>query len=434
MKKLLSMLLILSLSLSLASCAAAEGAVEITLWHSMSDEAGVLLNRYVDDFNKTIGAEKGISVEAVFQGKYSDAVTKMNSVLNAARYHELPDVMNLDATGKLSYYYSDAAYTVDEAIKDDPAYDLTQLLPAALGNWNFAGTQLGLPFATSTTVLYYNKTLLDQYALSAPETFDDIIAVSGALKGESGVAVYAAIPNTPTLANWLGQLGSFLVDHKNGSEAAATALECVENGALAKFLTAWKAMYEAGALNNLDGTSDAFVTGQLALYTTSSSNISSVLGKVDGAFDVGVACYPRVNAEASVGATVSGSCMVMFDKGDDAKKKAAWEFVKYMTSAAVQADFAVGTGYTPSNIGAADIEAYKTLVEAQPQFGVALEQLSLTPPDMRSVTVGPAIDFYYAIQDCVSAMLNENWTVEDAVATMEDELNGLLYQYNLANQ
>lgn len=430
-KKILCALIALLLMLS--SCALAEDAVKITFWHSMSDEAGVLLKGYVDAFNQTVGAEKGIEVEAVFQGKYSDAVTKMNGVLNTARYGELPDVMNLDATGKLSYYYSDAAYTLDDALADDPSYDISAILPAALANWSFSGTRLGMPFATSTTLLYYNKTLFDRYALAAPDTFEGIIAAAEALRGED-ITVYAAIPNTPTIANWLGQLGSDLVDHKNGTEAAATQLDCIDNGALMTFLSAWKGMYQSGALVSTDGSSDAFVTGRLALYTTSSSNITSVLNKVGDGFSVGVAFYPRVNAEASVGATVSGSCLCMFDKGDDEKKKAAWEFVKYMTSAEVQADFAVGTGYAPSNLGAMEMDVYKALVEGKPQYGVALEQLALTPESMRSVTVGPSIDFYYAIQDCVSAMLKEDWTAEETVEIMADELNGLIYQYNLANQ
>ena len=37
----------------------------------------------MQDFNETIGKEKNIVVTPVYQGKYSDSVTKMNSVLSA---------------------------------------------------------------------------------------------------------------------------------------------------------------------------------------------------------------------------------------------------------------------------------------------------------------------------------------------------------------
>lgn len=437
-RKLTALLLILSLLLSLCACSAGAETTQITFWHSMSDNAGVLLEKYIEAFNATVGKEKGIEVELVFQGSYADATTKMNSMLNANQLATLPDVMQLDATGKVSYYASGVAYTVDQAKKDDPAFDTDALLDAAMGNWNFAGTQLGLPFAASTTVLFYNKSLLDSVNLPAPETFEDIIALAAALpqRTETGAELvpYAALPNTPTLANWLGQLNSFVVNHKNGSEASATQLACIENGALADFLTEWKKMYDAGALKNTGASSDAFVAGQLALYTSSSSNVTSLLNKIGGSFEMGVAFYPKVKDDASFGATVSGSCLVMFDKQDEMKKAAARELLLYLTGAPVQADFAVGTGYIPVHEQAVNEAVYQQLLQEYPQYQVGLEQLAVTPADMRSVTVGPSTDFYYAIQNCVSDMLEYGDDVETTVEIMADELGGLLYQYAQANQ
>ena len=93
---------------------------KIVFWHSMSEEAGTLMDSYVKSFNETIGKEQGIEVEAVFQGTYAESVTKMNSVLSAGQDETLPDVLQLDATGKVSYLAAEADYTVDEALKDHP--------------------------------------------------------------------------------------------------------------------------------------------------------------------------------------------------------------------------------------------------------------------------------------------------------------------------
>lgn len=438
-KKLLSLMLaMLMLAAPMATLAEGNEPVAITFWHSMSENAGVITEKAVQDFNETIGKEKNIVVTPVYQGKYSDSVTKMNSVLSAKSYDELPDVMNLDATGKVVYHASGVAYTVDDTLKDDPDYNLDDILEVARDNWNFSGVQLGLPFAASTTVMFYNKTLLDEAGAQPPETLADIAALKPLLPEQTAdgtpLMVYAVLPNSPTLTNWLGQLGSYLVDQKNGSEAVATRLDCLENGALKTFLTEWQALYASGALTNAAGSSDAFVTGQLAIYTTSSSNVTSLLEKIDGAFEMGVGYYPKVNADASFGATVSGSCLVMFDKQDDARKAAAWELVKYLTSADVQAAFAAATGYTPVNKGASLVPAYQDLLAQHPQYGVSLQQMLETPRDMKSVTVGPSQDFYYAIQDNISTMLDEGWDVDEAVDILAEELNGLLTQYLQANQ
>ena len=436
-KKLTCLALIALLVLPLAGCALAEEPTRIVFWHSMSEEAGVLMNQYVREFNETVGAEKGIEVELVYQGQYSESVNKMNNMLSGRSYDTLPDVMQMDATGKVNYFASGVAYTADDAAREDAAFTTGDLLPAALGNWNFSGVQLGVPFATSTTVLFYNKTLLDSVNVPAPRTFQDIIAMADALPGTTPdgreLTPYAAVPNTPTLANWLGQMGSYVVNFRNGSEASATELACVENGALEAFLTAWKAMYQAGALKNVSGSTDSFVTGQLALLTSSSSNVTALRSRIDGAFELGVSYYPKVNEDASFGATVSGSCLVMFDHGSEARRAAARELVMYLTGAGVQADFAVGTGYIPSNQAAVEEEVYRDLIAEYPQYRVGLEQLALTPADMRSVTVGPSADFYYTIQDCVSEMLDDDLSPEETAGIMAEELGGLLYQYAQSN-
>ena len=429
MKKLLSLLLALALFMGLTACAQAE-TTRIVLWHSMSEEAGALMDKYVREFNDTVGKEQGIQVEAVFQGTYAEAVTKMNGMLMNGQLDALPDVMQLDATGKVSFAAAENAYTVDAALAEHPEADLSGILAPALTNWQLSGAQLGLPFATSTTVTYYNKTALEAAGFAAPETLGDIGAMASL--AADGVTVYACVPNTPTLANWLGQLGSDLVDNHNGTEGTATALDCVENGALAEFLTAWKDLYATGALANANASTDEFVAGRQLIMTSSSSSIASLLGRIGEAFELGVSGYPRVNENAAAGATVSGSCLVMFDHGE-ARRAAAWALTGYLTSADVQADFARGTGYLPANAAAAESEAWQALIAEYPQYQVGLEQLMATPDTMRSVTVGPSADFYYAIMNDISDMLDSDLSVEETVEILGDDLNGMLEQYLRAN-
>ena len=55
--------------------------VTITFWHCASDEAGVLMDQYIQDFNETNPYD--ITVDAVYQGQYSDATTLLNTILSA---------------------------------------------------------------------------------------------------------------------------------------------------------------------------------------------------------------------------------------------------------------------------------------------------------------------------------------------------------------
>ncbi len=418
----------------------------IVVWHSMSDDAGEVWDELIREFNEEVGPQLGIQVESVYQGAYSDSSTKLRTILQSEQYDQLPDVIQLDATGIVEYENCEYAFTVDDALANDSDYDLSQIMSVPLQAWNFNGVQYGMPFPASTTVMYYNKTLLDEAGITqAPTTFAEITAAAQALPevNSDGVELtaYAQVPNTPTLANWIGQMpgqdadASYIVDNMNGRLGTATKLVCDEEGTLAEFLTEWKAMYDAGALKSLSsGLSDMFFAGQLVFFTTSSSNLNTILTTVEDRFEVGCAYYPRVNADANYGATVSGACLAMFNTGDDEKAQAAWEFVKYMMSAQSQADLAIGTGYFAVNTGAEDIPEYQEFVAEYPQYSVAVDQLAITSPDMAGVTVGPSNDFYYTIQDIITDMLEEDWEIDEAVEEMSDELNGLLEQYLRANQ
>ncbi len=430
MKKFLCLLLACLMALGTVGCASA--ATKITFWHCMSEHAGQILAGQVQLFNDTVGKEHGIEVEAIYQGSYTDATTKMNNMLGTNQISLLPDVMQMDATGKVNYQNSGVAYTADTAAADDPAFDLSVLLPAALGNWQLNGVQLGVPFATSTTVMYYNKTLLQEKNLTLPQTLADFAAMAPAFR-DSGLSLYTDLPNTPSLGNWLGQLGSMLVDNENGNSGTATRLACLENGALETFLTEWKALYASGALENADASLERFAAGQIMFICASSSKAAGLRAAIGDSFEMGIAAFPRVNEEAASGSTASGSSLVMFDKGDAERKAAARLFVSFMTSAPVQAAIAAGTGYIPAHQDAANDPAYQALLQEFPDYAVSFRQLTETPGTMRSVTVGPAKDFYYAIQNNVSDMLTQDLSVEETLSFMEAELNGLLMQYHQAN-
>ena len=444
MKKILIFVIVLTLSFSLLfangvkeeemkeDVALGDEEVTITFWHCASDEAGVLMDKFIKSFNDTNPYK--ITVKGVYQGQYSDATTLMKTIISAENYQELPDVMQLDATGKVDYYLSGRALTASDAFNKYEDIS-SSYIPVALSNWEYQGVNLGLPFALSTTITFYNKDML----LSAgwdhcPDTFEDVIQLRKDMeKAGISAAAYGTVPNTPLLANWLGQMGSYVVNNKNGSESMATELDCIENGKLEEFLSTWKNLYDNGGVENKSLSTSQFVNGEVAIFTSSSSNVSSVLEKVGDRFKVWTSTFLRVNQEAKYGATVSGSCLVMFDSKEELKKRASWEFVKYLTGKEVQTEFAILTGYIPSNIDALDSDEYKAQLEENPQFKVAPEQLLSTPKEMKSVTVGPSADFYYAIMNGTSNMLQNGLDATSATEELSSSLQALLDQYNRNN-
>jgi sn-glycerol 3-phosphate transport system substrate-binding protein len=418
--------------------------VSVSFWHSMTDDAGLAFESFVEEFNAGPGAAKGITVEAIFQGNYSDATAKLRPLLQNNQTGSIPDVMQIDATGVVDYMNTEYAFTIDEALAKYPGYDVNQLMEAPLKAWNYGGRQLGFPVSASTTVMYYNKTLLDAAGISPPSTFDEIIRAAGRLPAANvngqKLTAFAQMPNSPLLANWIGQIpgsnadSSYIVNNRNGREGNATKLVCDTEGTLLTFLTAWKAMYDSGALANVsDGLNNLFLTQQIAFLTTSTSNLASLLNQIAGRFELGCAYFPRINSGARFGATVSGSALFMFNTGNAGKTAAAWEFVKFMASPDIQARFAAATGYTPVNKGSFEEQVYAAYIAEFPQAEVGARQLDETSADMMGITVGPSRDFYMEIMNQVSAMLVEKKSPESTAASMSTALNLLLDDYAAAN-
>ena len=81
MKKLVSFALALIMVLALAGTALAyspEAPIKILFWHTRGSGAQQeTVNYQIDQFNATVGKEKGIEVEGVFIGGYADIMTKM---------------------------------------------------------------------------------------------------------------------------------------------------------------------------------------------------------------------------------------------------------------------------------------------------------------------------------------------------------------------
>ena len=422
------------------------GFITVSFWHSMTDNAGLAFDEFVREFNAGPGAEKGIRVEAVFQGQYADATAKLRPLLQAGRARALPDVMQIDATGIVDYLNTEFAFTVDDALAMDPDFDLGQIMEAPLLAWNYGGRQLGMPVSASTMVLYYNRTILDAAGiLNPPTTFDEIIEISRRLPAvnvnNQRLAAFAQQPNTLLLGNWIGQMPrrgsnvSFVVDNRNGRDGDATRLVCDSESTLLAFLGAWKNMYDSGALLNVgDGLNNLFLTQQIVFMIASTASLTRLLNQIDGRFELGCAFFPRVNSDSNFGATVSGSGLFMFDKGERARAEATWEFVKFMTSADIQARLSVATGYIPVNLGSLYHESYADHLARFPKAGIGTRQLAETSPEMVGVIVGPSRNFFFEIVSQVSSMLTNNRSPEETVRTMSAALNRLLDDFIEANR
>lgn len=176
MKKLVSLALALIMVLALGSTALAyspEKPITIQFWHNRGSGANLDATvQAVDDFNATIGKEKGIVVEQQFIGSYNDLYTKTQM---ASQSGEQPVIASSGNTYIAPLVDDGILYDMMPLAQRD-GFDVSNILDCFMeiaGNTD--GTLYSLPYIRSTPLLYYNKTVADELGLKVPTTMDELV-------------------------------------------------------------------------------------------------------------------------------------------------------------------------------------------------------------------------------------------------------------------
>lgn len=178
MRRSLALLLTLWLLLSLLTgCSAgkdqlsAANPVTLTMWHVYGSQTESPLNELIDEFNRTEGKEKGVTVSVV---SVSNS-TEIDAALIASANGDpgsvaLPDLFTA--------YPRIAEKIGTDRLLDWKAYykeeDLAAYVPDFLSEGLFDEQLLMLPIAKSTELCFVNKTLFDRFAAENSATIDDM--------------------------------------------------------------------------------------------------------------------------------------------------------------------------------------------------------------------------------------------------------------------
>lgn len=146
--------------------------VTLTLWHVYGEQTDSPLNDLVDEFNKTVGAEKGIKIEVTM---VSNTNSVHEAVLRAAKGEpgsgNLPDLF-------VSYPKTVLAMDNPEILIDFKDYfhddELSAYIPSFLEEGEIDHRLVVFPTAKSTEIMFINKTLFDRFAEDTGATIDQV--------------------------------------------------------------------------------------------------------------------------------------------------------------------------------------------------------------------------------------------------------------------
>ncbi len=120
-------------------------------------------------------------------------------------------------------------------------------------------------------------------------------------------------------------------------------------------------MYEEGTFynsgQNWDDMRASFQTGTMAMMLDSSAGIKGLVDNAD--FEVGVAYLPHPDDVDPQGVIIGGASLWMAKDIEENQQQAAWDFMKYLSTAEVQAKWHVESGYFAINPAAYEEDIVK---------------------------------------------------------------------------
>lgn len=404
MKKIFSLLLVLTLSLCcLVACnnnktlLDPDEPVTLTMWHVYGEQADSPMNKYIEEFNRTVGKEKGIIINVTMM---SNATQIGNKLVEAqAGKPGAPNMPDL-----FFCHNNNAALLGAENLIDWQDTFTSEELSVYVDDFiadGYVGDALCVfPVSKSTHLLYVAGSVFDRFSADAGVSYDDLSTWEGFF--DVAEKYYA----------WSGGKPFCAIDY---------LLRCVELNAMSKGASAESFYTENGWYdfnNELLKASymefaDSIAKGHIViadLYSNTQVMTGETIAGIGSSASVlyynDTITYPDNTAEpmnlqvcplpqAGVGtnyATLAGVGLCAY-KSTEQKAEAAAIFVRWFTEAQRNFDFVVSTGYMPVHNGAFDkIQNHEFTKPSYANLYAALGETKQTC----TFVPEPSFDNYYA--------------------------------------
>lgn len=248
-----------------------------------------------------------------------------------------------------------------------------------LGQLN--GKTYGLPFTFSTPVLFYNAKIFKDAGLdpnSPPKTWEEVktdaLQIASKTKA-AGVHIGGSSGN-----DWIVQamIGS------NGGKVLSNDRKTIQFGepAAVDAIKMWQDLVQSGAHSKLNDNEvvQAFSEGKVGMLLYTSALQSAFIGAAKaGGWELKAAAMPSYGNKPTTPVNSGSALFILSD--DKAKQKAAWEFLKFVTSDRGYTIITSKMGYLPLRPAIVDDPKYlKDWVAANPLVAPNLEQLKSLQP------------------------------------------------------
>ncbi|AET61065.1 family 1 extracellular solute-binding protein [Paenibacillus terrae HPL-003] len=388
--------------------------VEIQFAHGFS---GDVIDQLVDEYNKS---QDKVRVQATFiPGNHEGVVQKLQTLTVAK---QLPDVIGM-GYGYHQFALDNFPVVPLQSFIEQENYNLNDFFPNLLDLGRGPDGQVySLPMQVTEPIMYINNNLLRASNLdpkNPPKTWDELREAAKKMTHDDQYGVYFEYAAS---GNWMFQTMLGTAHGNMMKDSKQVGFNSVEGR---KALQYWVDLVNTDKSMPLLTTTQAeqsFLAGKVGIYIASSSRIAKY--SAQKSIELSTAVFPSLDGNYRQ-VPIGGAGVMMLAK-DNKKQQAAWDFIKFLASPESMTIYAKGTGSMVSRESALEKpEWMQTFLMDNPLSKTPYEQVKDAVP-WNSFPGTDPVKLNTVLQDNITAAINQQKTVEDALRDAEAQANELL--------
>lgn len=419
------------LAATVALSTSALAATDITIWHAMGGQLGETVNKITSDFN---ASQSDCKIAPVYKGSYEELLT---AGIAAFRAKQAPNIIQVFEAGSATIINAKGAVApVADLLKENGvAFDKNDYL-AGIRNF-FAdkdGKMIGMPFNSSTPILYYNEDALKKAGVKPPKTWEEFEQIAPKLKEAGYIGLSQSHSPWIFTENFHSRHNLQLADQNNGFDAPATKV-MYNNDHLKMHFNKAKAWKDAGYYGYYgEGWGDnlsPFEKGEVAMWIGSSGSFGGLKKKAEFPFSATFLPYwDSINKGKAYNTFIGGAALFAFAGKPKAENVCTAKFFEFMSSPDTQAFWHKATGYVPITNAAYDKVKAEGYYNEEPAAEIGILQLNQPGGEW---TKGYRLGFYVQAREVLrreyAKFFNGDVTADEMFATIDAETSKLLARF-----
>jgi sn-glycerol 3-phosphate transport system substrate-binding protein len=410
---------------------AANAATDIQWWHAMGGRLGEVVTEITAKYN---ASQSEYNLIATYKGGYEDTMTAGIAAFRAKKQPHLLQIFDAGAATIINA--KGATVPVAELMaKHSGSFDIKDYIQGVRYFYASSdGTMIGMPFNSSTPLLYYN---MDAFAKAGiknpPTTWEEFEAIAPKLKAAGYVAM--AQSHSPWIfsENFMSRHNLQMATANNGYDSTDVKI-LYNNKHMVMHWTKVKEWLDKGWYGYYGrawgDNQDAFVQQKAAIWFGSSGSFGGLKKSTKFKFGTAYLPYWKSIIDKPRGTFIGGAALFALSGHSDAEYKGVASFLKFLTSPKMQYFWHKETGYVPITTAAYNLAKEDGYYKTTPDAEIGILQLNQTADKW---TKGYRLGYYVQIREVMykhyDNIFSGKESVADAFAAIEKESNALLVRF-----